>query len=160
MSDSTNDTKSAADASRAADCEDCDLKAKIGAALACFKCSHTVREPVWINKDGLFCCDLCKDDGEEGLIRVAAIEKLVRESGLPNACKHEGCEYKAVIDDLVEHEKECGFREVECLVCGEFSGSIAHLVDHLKEEHEFTPENPKWIIIHVRIHSFTSVKGK
>ena len=84
---------------------------------------------------GLRECPICR--GPVGNTRCLAIEKVIAK--LPTKCKFNeyGCiSEEKLPDEMMEHEKICYFRLVNCLVCNE-QITLPDLYDHLKLKHGY-----------------------
>ena len=137
-------------------------KAYVAPMLTCIWCKGVYRSPVRYCKNNHGVCSSCLPGdkrkcpvmgcGQDAIVTVDVLSKLVKELGLPIACKY-GCGIENAEEEAIaEHEIECGHRKVSCFVRGCPDQLAMDFEDHIFSAHEAAyakhRDNPgKWLII-------------
>ncbi|CAH0549528.1 unnamed protein product [Brassicogethes aeneus] len=112
--------------------------------LECPVCMTIMRPDVYNCTRGHSICSLCRNDlvkcpickEEITFARNYFIENLTEGIKFPCIYNKHGCKNFGVCNEITNHEIVCPLQQYHCPLCGNFTGSIEFILDHLRSNHK------------------------
>ncbi|KAB0793465.1 hypothetical protein PPYR_13085 [Photinus pyralis] len=105
--------------------------------LQCALCKRYLScSPLSVMTDGGTRCGRCS--GEEGCIRVFALEVILARFAFPCIFKESGCKQTVMYNEAIQHEAKCDFRSLLCPFSSHdcnWKDSREQLLSHITESH-------------------------